>query len=128
MYKYILSLILGLSVFSVNAITVDPSIDSSKTLLCTKPVTREDGTPLTVGEIATITAHRSVDQNTWTVVGQDTECRYVENTTDLADGTYFYKFSATDTAGRESELSPEYETLVVKRVAPPGAPTNIYWE
>ena len=111
---------------------VDPNLTPQKILTCDYPVTRTDGTPLAVDEIATINFFVSQDvgvDKTWTPAGSnDTACRQVYDLTAVPDGQYYYSASALDTGGRESVVSPNYVPLVLQRIAPPETVQGLRWE
>jgi hypothetical protein len=111
---------------------VDPNLTPSKTLTCDYPVTRTDGTPLALDEIATVQFYVSQDETgtkTWTPAGSnDTECKQVYDLTAIPDGQYYYSASAVDTGGRESVVAPGYSPLVLQRIAPPETVTGLRWE
>ena len=69
--------LLALFVTSVAAEEIDPTITPSKTLTCTLPVERTDGTPLAVDEIAQVRFYVSQDGSTWTQNGTNTVCLQV---------------------------------------------------
>jgi len=110
---------------------LDPSITPQKILTCDYPVTRTDGTPLAVGEIATINFFVSQDtgpNKTWAPAGSnDTACRQVYDLTAIPDGQYYYSATAVDTGGRESAVSPNYAPLVLQRLAPPETVQGLRW-
>lgn len=123
MKKYILAGILGL--FSVNTLadlTVDPNINSNVEITCTLPVEREDGTPLAVGEIATINFHAGTTSGNYTDTITRAVCNLSVDATALADQSFYYVATVVDTEGRESMYSAEF-VLTVQRVKPPKPPT-----
>ena len=120
--------LLALFVTSVAAEEIDPTITPSKTLTCTLPVERTDGTPLAVDEIAQVRFYVSQDGSTWTQNGTNTVCLQVYDLTNVADGQYYYTADVVDTEGRESEKSPQVADLLVKRIAPPASPSGVGWQ
>jgi len=119
--KYLIPILL---LMAAPAMAVDPTIDPIKTLSCTMPVEREDGTALAVNEIAEITFFVSTDQVAWTQVGSNTVCSQQLELTNTPDGQYYYVARTVDTDGRVSRNSNELP-LLVKRLAPPAPPTSI---
>lgn len=120
----LLLLLLPAATFGID---VDPTLDPIKTLTCTMPSEREDGTPLAVDEIAEIRFFVASDQDgfaTWTPAGTNTSCSQVYDLSRVADGAYRYTGTAVDTDGRESIKSPDLAEITVKRVALPAHPTN----
>jgi len=121
-------MLLWMIAFSANALTIDPTVDPSQTLVCDTPLTFTNGDPIPAGDVETITFYESEDQLTWTVKGTATECRLVIDSSDMVDGqSRYYVLSAT-VDGRESVQSGESAVLtaLVKRV--PNPPTNPRWE
>jgi len=115
---------LMVSIVSFEVFAIDPTIDPTKTLTCTMPIERTDGTPLAADEIAEIRFFVSQDLATWTPAGTNTACSQVYDLTSVPDGTYHYVAQTVDTDGRESVYSDSV-TLEVKRLATPAAPTGL---
>lgn len=103
---------------------IDPALTPSKTLVCDMPVTRADGSPLAVGDVAAINFLRSSDGAAWTPYGSATECRLVLDLSAMPEGQYYYTATATDTEGRESGRS-NVVPFVLARIPPPSPPANL---
>lgn len=103
---------------------VDPALTPSKTLVCDMPVTRADGSPLAVGDIASINFLRSGDGATWAPDGSTNECRLVLDLSAMPEGQYYYTATATDTEGRESGRS-NVVPFALARIPPPSPPANL---
>lgn len=102
----------------------DPTINPTATLVCTLPVTREDGSPLAVDEIALIRFVQSGDGQTWAQAGTNTECSLVLDLTSMPEGQYYYSATAVDTDGRESQRATAHP-FVLRRIQPPTPPTGL---
>lgn len=90
------------------------------TLTCKYPIEREDNTPLAIDEIAYVSFWVKKDGGALEPAGtNNAECKQVYDLTDVADGEYVYVVSTTDTGGRTSIMSPDWVTLLVKRLANP---------
>lgn len=127
--KYlILLLLIPFNIYAVNLI-IDPTIpgQSTLTMTCVYPIEREDGTPLAIGEIATVKFYvESNGVGGFVPAGSNsTACRQVYDMSAVADGVYVYVATTLDTDGRESVFSAVNLTATVKRMANPKAPTGI---
>jgi len=128
MKNFICILVLtALSFFSVNvyALDIDPTITPTLDITCAYPTEREDNTLLPRSEIAKVVFH--VDNGTGFIpVGENiTACFQSFNLTGVTDGSYTYKATTVDTAGRESILSIDFLTVVIARVSLPKSPTGL---
>lgn len=103
---------------------IDPTIHPSATITCNLPVTREDGTPLAVDEIALIRFVQSGDGQTWAQAGTNTECSLVLDLTSMPEGQYYYSATAVDTDGRESQRATAHP-FVLRRIQSPTPPTGL---
>lgn len=121
----VLILLLGLVALCTGAFaadrTIDPSVEPTYTFTCTLPVTRADGTPLSLSEIATVEFYRSADGLTWTnPIGVSQQCEYVEDLTVLNPRKWYYTATVTDTDGRQSKKG-NVTFLDVRLLAAPSA-------
>ena len=128
--KYLILLLTLLITSQANAITIDPTIPGQTTLTitCTYPIAREDGTLLTIGEIAKVNffVKKSGGDGGFIPAGENTTaCKQIYDMTLVADGTYIYEVATVDTDGRESVLSNEMFTAIVKRLPNPNTPTGV---
>lgn len=126
--KYLILLLLPFAALA-NELTIDPTLDGQKTLTvtCEYPIEREDGTPLTINEIAKVNFF--VEKNGiggYSPAGENTTaCQQIYDMIQVPDGVYVYRATVVDTEGRESLFSSEFVTATVKRVANPNAPIGV---
>lgn len=102
---------------------IDPAITPSKTLACDMPVTRADGSPLAIGDVAEIRFYRSGDGITWAHDETTADCRLRLDLSAMAMGQHYYAATAVDADDRESVRS-NVVPFVLRR-QPPGSPTNL---
>jgi hypothetical protein len=128
MKKLILLLLISFNAYAVDLGTVDPT-DTGKgtlTLTCVKPLQYEDSTNIAIGEQVDIqwkvgVNGGAVDNNVGILKDA---CSEVVDLTQVPDGDYVYKVTAT-ARNKESILSPEGVTITVKRIPNPNSPTGI---
>jgi len=101
----------------------DPTTRPTITVVCDRPVAREDGTPLAVGDIARIDFYSSGNGTTWVPAGTSaaTACRLTLDAASMDNGQYYYLARAVDTGGRSSADS-NIVPFVLTRIQPPRAP------
>lgn len=115
---------------TVNVIHIDPTLPNERTmtLTCTYPTEREDGTVLSIEEIAHIALYWTKDGDRVLHGINENECKMIVNTTELDDGKYAFTVTTVDTDGRESPDSIEIVELVITRRSNPNPVTNIQVE
>jgi hypothetical protein len=103
----------------------DPMIagQTHLTIECAYPIEREDGTALSVDEIARIEFY--INDIAEPVASNDTACRQVFDLRTVADGSYLYSMKTVDKQERKSIKSPEVIEAVVKRIASPNPATGV---
>lgn len=105
--------------------SIDPDTKSTGTITCVDPISREDGTPLAIDEIATRRWYVGTSPGNYTDTAADTStCSVVIDYSAIPDGMYYYVATVIDTDGRESMYSEEID-VTVKRVAKPNPPTGL---
>jgi len=108
---------------TANELTFDPTLsgETTLTLTCEYPIEREDNTPLAIGEIAKVKFFVEKDGvGGFVPAGENaTACKQIYDVTQIVDGVYVYKATVVDTDGRESVMSTDFVTAMVKRLANP---------
>jgi hypothetical protein len=122
------AMVISTSANSVDvAKTIDPSLQPTYKIQCDYPLTRTDGSPIALGEIAKVEFYRSTTgAPTPVLIGENTgECSFVENVSALAEDMWIYQATATDIDSRESTLSVDRLLLTVELIAAPSAPGGL---
>jgi len=105
---------------------IDPTITSERTLTCTLPVEFTDNTPIPVGGVTEVRFKRSTDGLTWVQIGTSTECRYVDNISELPEGQYYYTATAIAQGQESANSNVVAQELRITRIPKPV--TTLGWE
>ena len=128
--KTLLLMLSMLITFNVSAydLTFDPNLpgNSTLTITCNFKLERANGEIIAIGDIAKASYYISTNGGTFVNINADTPtCEQVFDMSQVTDGDYVYAVTEIDSDGRESELSSSRLSVLVKRLAPPGAPDGV---
>lgn len=118
---------IGIQLASAEGEVIDPQVSPARTLVCDMPVTRADGAPLAIDEIARIDFYQSADGILWEQIDSAETCYMALDLAAMDTGQYYYQVRSVDLNGRESEAS-NIVPFELRRVQPPAAVTNLRLE